>query len=177
LARKFRRYDALLTWWWRHTELAAHEHPPFVLFICQDNTQRDDFLARADQELTGHRWHPTHTSDRYQYIGRRHILFCDERDAHLGHSHARRLPPYPPAHPARSGKNAEVRGVRLPVRATDLSTASLPSGPTPAVELRRPDSTAASPRAYGAPGLGSRQVDANLPRRGGGAPAASRSPR
>jgi hypothetical protein len=88
--------------------------PPFVLFICQDDAQRDDFLARADDELTGHHWHPTHTADQHKYIGRRHILFCDERDVHLGQAHARRLAPYPPGHPARRSREAEVRDVRLP---------------------------------------------------------------
>jgi hypothetical protein len=111
---KFRRYDNYLTWWWRHTALASRPEPPFVLFICQDDTERDDFLARADHELTGHHWHPTHTADQHQYIGRRHILFCDERDAHLGQLHARRLPPYPPGHPARTGGGGLVRGVQLP---------------------------------------------------------------
>ena len=94
--------------------------PPFVLFICQNAAQRDDFLACADHELTGHHWHPTHTVDQHKYIGRRHILFCNERDAHLGNCHARRLPPYPPGHPARRGHDAEVRGVRLPGGAARL---------------------------------------------------------
>ena len=107
---KFRRYDTYLTWWWRHTDLAGRAEAPFVLFVCQDDAQRDDFLARADHELTGHHWHPTHTADQHEYIGRRRILFCDERDAHLGQPHARRLPPYPPGHPARRGHDAEVRG-------------------------------------------------------------------
>jgi hypothetical protein len=111
---KFRRYDSYLAWWWRHTGLGERAEPPFVLFICQDVPQRDDFLARADQELTGHHWHPTNTSDQHHYVGRRHILFCRERDAHLGQPEARRLPPYPPGHPARRGRGAEVRGVRLP---------------------------------------------------------------
>jgi hypothetical protein len=47
-------------------------------------------------------------------VGRRRILFCDERDAHLGRCQARRLPPYPPGHPARRGYDAEIRGVKLP---------------------------------------------------------------
>jgi hypothetical protein len=87
---------------------------PFVLFICQNDAQRDDFLSRADHELTGHRWHPSYTGREHEYIGRRHILFCDERDIHLGQAHARRLAPYPPGHPGRQGREADVRGVRLP---------------------------------------------------------------
>jgi hypothetical protein len=111
---KFRRYDAYLAWWWRHTELGGRAEAPYVLFICQDDAQRDDFLARADRELSGHRWHPSRPADEHEYIGRRRILFCNERDAHLGQCTARRLPPCPPGHPARHGHDAEIRGVRLP---------------------------------------------------------------
>jgi hypothetical protein len=91
-----------------------HGDPPYILFVCQDQAQRDDFLARADQELTGHRWHPSHPAAEEQYVGRWRILFCDERDIHHQQLEARRLPPYPPGHPARRGHEAEVRGVRLP---------------------------------------------------------------
>jgi Replication-relaxation len=111
---KFRRYDAFLAWWWRHTHLGARGDAPYVLFICQDDAQRDDFLACADVELTAHLWHPSSTVDQHEYVGRRRILFCDERDAHLGRCQARRLPPYPPGHPARRGCDSEIRGVRLP---------------------------------------------------------------
>ena len=87
-----------------------------MLFICQDDAQRDDFLARADRELTGHRWHPSRPADEHEYIGRARILFCNERDAHLGRAEARRLPPCPPGHPARQARDVEIRGVRLPTR-------------------------------------------------------------
>jgi hypothetical protein len=90
------------------------------LFVCQDDAERDDFLARADHELTGHHWHPTHTADQHKYLGRRHILFCNEHDAHLGSCPARRVAPYPPGHPARRGHDAEIRGVRLPSGAVRL---------------------------------------------------------
>jgi hypothetical protein len=113
---KFRRYDAFLAWWWRHTHLGTRADAPYVLFICQDETQRDDFLACADRELTAHLWHPSRPVETHEYIGRRRILFCHERDAHLARTEARRVPPYPPAHPSRRGRDAEVRGVRLPTR-------------------------------------------------------------
>jgi Replication-relaxation len=115
---KFRRYDNLVTSWWRHTHLADHGEAPYVVFICQDDGQRDDFLGRADQELTGHRWHPNQTAGSRQYTGRRHILFCDERDVHHGHCEARRLPPYPPGHASRIGENGRVRRVSLPLPST-----------------------------------------------------------
>jgi Replication-relaxation len=114
---KFRRYDAYLAWWWRHTDLGGRADAPYLLFICQDDAQRDDFLARADREVTGHRWHPSRPANEHEYIGRRRILFCNEGDAHVGHCQARRLPPYPPGHPSRRSHKAEVRRVRLPGRA------------------------------------------------------------
>ena len=57
---KFRRYDAFLTAWQQDTGFArlGDEDPPYVLFICQDPDQRDLFMAAADHELTGYRWHP-----------------------------------------------------------------------------------------------------------------------
>src|SRR4051794_24459195 len=38
---KFQRYDAFLNWWWRHTALGNRASPPFVLFVCQDDEQRE----------------------------------------------------------------------------------------------------------------------------------------
>ncbi|HEX8745176.1 MAG TPA: replication-relaxation family protein [Thermoleophilaceae bacterium] len=107
---KFRRYDAYLTWWWRHTVSIDHGGPPFVLFVCQDEGQRERFLATADEELTGHRWHPSAPPDRHEHAGRRRILFAVEQDAHAGVLEAWRLPPFPSGHPARHG---EVRRVRI----------------------------------------------------------------
>jgi hypothetical protein len=47
---KFRRYDAFLTSWWRHTGFSG---APWVLFVCQHETHRDQFLAAADRDITG----------------------------------------------------------------------------------------------------------------------------
>jgi hypothetical protein len=49
---KFRRYDTFLCWWWQHTSYADGDRP-FVIFICQDEDQRDRFMIAADHELTG----------------------------------------------------------------------------------------------------------------------------
>ena len=108
---KFRRYDAFLNWWWRHTEYAELDEPPFVLFVCQAKHQREQFMAAADSELTGHRWHPSVSADDYEYVGRRRVLFALERDVHAGILEAWRLPAFPPQHPARM---PDVRSVRLP---------------------------------------------------------------
>jgi hypothetical protein len=108
---KFRRYDAFLNWWWHHTQYADGDQPPFVVFVCQDQRQREQFMTVADRELTGHRWHPSLQPDEYEYVGRRHILFAIEPDAHRGRPDAWRLPKYPRAHHART---ANVEPVRLP---------------------------------------------------------------
>jgi hypothetical protein len=107
---KFRRYDTFLCWWWRHAPLADSDQPPFVLFICQDEEQRGQFLNAADRELTGQRWHPSTAPDQQDHVGRRRILFALERDAHDGVLEAWRLPAYPPNHPAR---HPEIRRVAI----------------------------------------------------------------
>jgi DNA-binding Lrp family transcriptional regulator len=108
---KFRRYDAFLNWWWNHLPLSDIDNPPYVLFICQDGSQRELFMAAADHELTGHRWHPSLGADDDEYVGRRRMLFTLERDLHAGALDAWRLPAFPPDHPNRV---PEVRRVRLP---------------------------------------------------------------
>jgi hypothetical protein len=118
---KFRRYDAFLCSWWRQSFYGDQPDAPWVLFICQNAEQRETFLAAADHELTGHRWHPSVAPQRYDYIGRRHILFAVEHDAHAGHPEAWQLPAFPAGHPAR---DASVRRERLtaprPARAGNL---------------------------------------------------------
>jgi hypothetical protein len=111
---KFRRYDAFLTWWWRHTPMLDHGEPPWVLFVCQHQSHLEKFLAAADRDLTGHLWHPAAEHSEQHYPGRRHILFACETDVHSGAFEARRVPGYPPGHPARRGPLAEARRVRLP---------------------------------------------------------------
>ena len=107
---KFRRYDTFLCSWWRHSSYGGQPAPPWVLFICQNAEQRETFLAAADRELTGHRWHPSAAPERYDYVGRLQILFAVEHDAHAGRSEAWRLPAFPAGHPAR---DASVRRERL----------------------------------------------------------------
>ena len=100
---KFRRYDTFLCSWWCNAPFVDFDRPPFVVFICQDESQRAQFLTAADRELTGHRWHPSAPPEQYDYVGRRRILFALERDAHdgcAGGLETPRLPAWPPrAHP------------------------------------------------------------------------------
>jgi hypothetical protein len=107
---KFRRYDTFMTWWWNRMPEALDQAPPWVIFICQDEEQRDVFLHAADHELTGHHWHPSDGPEGHQYIGRHRILFAVERDAHTGRHLAWRVPKFPPGHRSRE---AGYIGVRL----------------------------------------------------------------
>jgi hypothetical protein len=125
---KFKRYDAFLNWWWMHTHLAARGAAPFVLFVCQDEDQRDLFLSAADRELVGHRWHPDVEPEQYEYVGRQRILFAAEVDAHAGLLAARRLPAFPPGHRAR----------RLGVRRVRLGAAIASSDPASGGSVRVP---------------------------------------
>lgn len=88
---KFIRYDAFLTAWWRHTEIGRRAAPPFVLFVCQDEEQRDIFVEAADVHLRGRHWHPDLDPGDYSYPGRQRLLFAAERDAHAGRPVAVRL--------------------------------------------------------------------------------------
>jgi hypothetical protein len=111
---KFRRYDAFLAWWWRHTPYADHGEPPWVLFVCQDENHRDKFLAAADHDLTGRLWHPSATPSENHYPGRRRILFACEADAHADVLEAHRLPGFPPRDAGRRATANAARRVRLP---------------------------------------------------------------
>ena len=89
------------------------EDPPYVLFICQDQEQRDLFITAADHELTGYRWDAT-APDQHQYLGRQRVLFATEIDIHQGRLEARRLAPNPLAEADNSRPDTEIRGVKLP---------------------------------------------------------------
>jgi hypothetical protein len=94
------------------------EDPPYVLFICQDQEQRDLFMTAADHELTGYRWHAT-APDQHRYLGRQRVLFATEIDIHQDRLEARRLAPNRPAEADNSRPDTEIRGVKLPGPLTD----------------------------------------------------------
>jgi hypothetical protein len=120
---KFRRYDTFLCWWWQHTSFADGDQP-FVIFICQDEDQRDRFLNAADYELTGQLWHPSAAPEEKTYMGRQHVIFACELDMHLGQLEARRVPGVAPSHTRRRAADADVRRVRLPGRLDSLERAA-----------------------------------------------------
>jgi len=143
---KLRRYDAFLCWWVRYTPYADLDALPYVLFVCQDADQRDQFLAAADRELSGHRWHPTVTPERHDYVGRRRILFAIEPDAHAGVLDASRLPAFPPDHPSRDDNVRRVALVDRGAPYDDGSRLRLPEH-APAVPAAPTIQTAAPKRA------------------------------
>jgi Replication-relaxation len=110
---KFRRYDAFLCWWWRHTAYRDLGRPPYLVFVCQDEAQRERFLDAADHELRGHHWHPSHMPDEEHYIGRKRILFAVDSEMHRGEVAATRCPAFLPER--RGGALTRApRDVRLP---------------------------------------------------------------
>jgi hypothetical protein len=123
---KFRRYDAFLCSWWLHTPYGDSEQPPHVLFVCQDADQREQFLRSADHQVTGRRWQLSAPPEQRDHVGRRHILFAVEADAHTGLLEAWRLPAAPPGHPARDNNVESI------VLAGSLH------GATPQAQLRLP---------------------------------------
>jgi hypothetical protein len=123
---KLRRYDAFLCWWVRYTAYADFQALPYVLFVCQDDEQREQFVAAAHRELTGHRWHPTAPPESHDYVGRRRILFAVERDAHAGLLEAWRLPAFPHDHPARDKNVRRVALANGGAPAEDNSQLTLP---------------------------------------------------
>lgn len=110
---KFRRYDAFLCWWWRHTHHGDRDEVPWIIFICQDEQQRSLFLQAADRELTGHHWAPSANPTDHDFVGRRRVLFATEHDMHRGETIAWRIPAFPRGHRGRH-QDAAPRAIRLP---------------------------------------------------------------
>jgi hypothetical protein len=106
---KFRRYETLLTVWWRATELGC----PFVVFVCQDAEHRRRFIYAADYELTACLSAGTGPDREQRHTARDRTLFVLEGDIRSGNPEAMLLPALPPRHEARANP-ASVRRVGLP---------------------------------------------------------------
>jgi hypothetical protein len=119
---KFVRYDALLCSWWRYTDLANKRVPPFVIFVCQDERQRDAFLRAADHHLTGYVWHASDGARGHEYVGRQQLLFAVEVDMHRGDAGAWRVPSFPASHPRRQLETRPT-AVELPIGSAALHAA------------------------------------------------------
>jgi hypothetical protein len=108
---KFRRYDALITGWWRRVERYRRMgEPPAAVFVCADEAQVFAFMGAADGEVTGRLARPGTAESTWPYPGRERMLFVAERDAHEGSLRAWKLP----AAPTRSHAELAAREVRLP---------------------------------------------------------------
>lgn len=67
---KLRRYDNFLCGWGRRAMLL--EQIPYVVFVCQSDEDRDRFVDRAIDDMTGHTWASGGVED---HLGRKHTLF------------------------------------------------------------------------------------------------------
>ena len=119
---KFRRYDAFLNWWWRHTPLADRRRPAVrALRLPRRTTSASSSWPPPTTSSPATAGTPACDADRHEYVGRGRMLFALERDAHAGALEAWRLPAFPPDHPSRT---PEVRRVRLPGGAARRSSAT-----------------------------------------------------
>jgi Replication-relaxation len=108
---KFRRYDALITAWWKRIErFRRMGEPPAVVFVCVDEDQAFAFMSAAEGEITGRLARPGTAQSSWPRPGRERTLFVAERDVHEGNLRAWKLP----AEPAMGATDLPVREVRLP---------------------------------------------------------------
>jgi hypothetical protein len=111
--RKFLRYDALITAWWRHVpRYKAMGEPPAAVFICADEAHAMSFMQAADRHVTGRLALPGTPETSWPHPGRERMLFVAERDIHEGSQRAWKLPREPPHLSGRI--ETEPREVRLP---------------------------------------------------------------
>jgi hypothetical protein len=93
---KLRRYDALVTAWWRlHDRYRGAKEPPAVLCVCPDEDAVFGLMRAADRELTGRLVTPGQRPDEWPAPGRARTLFAAERDVHEGSRRAWMLPRLP----------------------------------------------------------------------------------
>lgn len=93
---KLRRYDALITAWWRGADrYRGAKEPPTVVFVCRDRDQAVALMRVAHLEVTGQlsRWSG---KERRWSPGREHMLFVAEREIHDASLASWMLSPHPP---------------------------------------------------------------------------------
>jgi hypothetical protein len=94
---KLRRYDALLTAWWRlHESYRGSAEPRAVVFVCPDEDAVFGLMRAAAHELTGRLANPSEHPDDWLARRRERVLFVAERDVHDGSLRAWKLPGLPP---------------------------------------------------------------------------------
>lgn len=110
---KLRRYDALLTAWWRGAErYRGAEEPPAVVFVCADEQHVMNLMRAADDEVTGRHSKFDGHPEGWPSPGRQRMLFAAERAVHQEHLRAWMLPPHPQAED--ESRNFWAREVTLP---------------------------------------------------------------
>ena len=95
---KLRRYDALITAWWRGADrYRGAEEPPTVVFVCADEQHALSLMRAADREVTGRHSRYDGRPMGWPSPGRERMLFAAERDVHRESLRAWILPPHPGA--------------------------------------------------------------------------------
>jgi hypothetical protein len=93
---KLRRYDALLTVWWRAVDrYRGRREAPAVVFVCGDEQAAFGLMRAAHQELSGRIARPGTRSEEWKSPARKRALFAAEQDVHRGSMRAWQLPPVP----------------------------------------------------------------------------------
>jgi len=102
---KYRRYDALLTAWWRlHRRYERSDaqtsrgigNPPIVIFVCTDQRAALNMAKAADEHFTGRIAQQGKPIEESLFVSRERVFFTTELDVHVGRFCAFRLAKYPP---------------------------------------------------------------------------------
>ncbi len=106
---KFRRYQALLTCWWR----MVTKRVPIVVFVCRDESHRTRFLKAADLHLRAYESRWVEGERIFRYHARDRICFALESDIRSGSRDVLRVPAVPTGHEDRAWP-PDPRSGRLP---------------------------------------------------------------
>jgi len=113
LAERLRRYDALLSEWWRSVpRFRLGERAPAVLFVAPSYRNAERLLRAADVELVKPAPEGAVPPAQAEAPAREQALFCAEPDVQRGSLRAWMLPAQPPG--ARGSEDFTAREVRLP---------------------------------------------------------------
>jgi hypothetical protein len=110
---KLRRYDALVTAWWRGSDrYRGAKEPPRVVFVCGDELQAESLMRVADHEVTGRHTKSGRPKREWLSPGRERMWFVAERDMHEESLRAWKLPAHPDSED--ESRVLGVREVKLP---------------------------------------------------------------